>query len=109
MGWSASISISAGQGVQHLIARVDGDSYDDAKVGTQLIFDAFTKGRETYIRAVPDVVSERDFDTKIVWHRGFVRFSFADHAGPHHVLDPRETTIGLSGVIIEPPIDVTGY
>jgi hypothetical protein len=65
----------------HLVARVEGKTEEDALAGAQSVLDLFAKGRDAWIRTRPEAVSDLNFDTQEVRHRGFVRFSFKLKAG----------------------------
>lgn len=76
MGWRAEILLSFSEGTYHLYATTEGDTADDALAGAQEIYAAWANGHQSFIRALPTVSSDVDFDTKQTRHRGFVRFSF---------------------------------
>ena len=85
MTWKAEVFLSTTpDGVHNLEARVDGETNKAALAGAKMIFDAFTANRETFVQAAPEAVSETDFDTKIMRHRGYVRCAFLDKQGPIH-------------------------
>ena len=82
--WNAEILVSdqpGEAGFIHVQAKVLGDSMEDALTGAKQILDKYAAGKLAYIRAKPEAHSDRDFDTKIVVHRGWVRFSYKDEPG----------------------------
>ena len=44
--------------------------------GAEYILETFAKGRAAVIRAKPEAMSERDWDTQLMRHSGYVRFSY---------------------------------
>lgn len=72
------------QGTYHLIGQAIGDSKEECQALAEFVTKAFTEGRETYMRIEPESDTWKDFDTKEIQHRGYVRFSFLDHPGPIH-------------------------
>src|ERR1700675_3131157 len=100
--WTAEILFSPQSEIDklmHCSVIVVAKSQDDALAGAQYVLDLFAKGRDAWIRTVPEVVQETCFDTKETQIRGFVRSSFALKAGdwfyptPHAAVDR-----GLAGV-----------
>jgi hypothetical protein len=82
--WTAEVTLSPEwhkADFIHLMVIVEGKTKEDALAGAQSVLNVFAIGRTAYIRAEPEAVSERDFDTQEVRHRGFVRFSFKLKAG----------------------------
>jgi hypothetical protein len=86
MAWAAQISLSFAEGWHHLYAMVDGDAPEEVHAAAQMIFDSFATGHETFVRMLPEAVSEKDFDSKITRHRAWTRISFRLEDGPHHLL-----------------------
>jgi hypothetical protein len=77
-GWLAELTVSdeiSPDGLVHCQVRVRGDSQEQALKATQYLFQMFTGGRESYIRAYPEALSDLDFDTKQTLHQGYARFS----------------------------------
>lgn len=83
--WTADVTLApkwqTKDPLQHLECRVKGETNRDALQGAQFILELFAKGRRAYIRALPEVASEIDFDSKTVLHHGYVRFSFLFEPG----------------------------
>lgn len=81
----AEVILTKSGDLWHLQAWSKGESADQALAAVSLIYEAFTKRFETWVRAVPEVTNEQDFDTKTMRHAGFVRFSFSEREGPIHM------------------------
>jgi len=82
MTWSVTVQVSRDEsGAHHVYAVSDGDNKDDSLAAVQFVKDNFVRGRLTAMRVEPEAESERDFDTKLTRHRGFVRFTFFDVPG----------------------------
>lgn len=79
-----SISLSKSGNLWHLEAISNASEAATALRAVQLVYETFTSKFESWVRAEPSATSERDFDTKLWRHRGYVRFSFEEHAGPVH-------------------------
>ena len=89
-GWSAVVHHAPPHetgGLWHVYATTDGESRERALEAAQWVFDVFTQGRLTVVRAGPEVASETNFDTKAVRHAGFVRFSYRFTTGDHFHVD----------------------
>lgn len=86
MGWRAEILLSFSDGMFHLYATTDGDTHDDALAGAQEIYDTYANSHQSFIRSLPVATSERNFDTKQMRHRGFVRFWFLPTNGPNQIV-----------------------
>lgn len=98
----AEVVLTKSGDLWHLQARSEGESAEQALTAVQVIYDAFTRRFETWVRAVPEVASDQDFDTKAMRHAGFVRFSFTEREGPIHM--PEMPTGDVSfGLIAEQP------
>jgi hypothetical protein len=83
-GWDAEVLISNEPneaGFWHVQGRVMGDTNTAALAGATQIIHSYADGKLTYVRAKPEAMSEVDFDTKKVLHRGYVRFSFKNEPG----------------------------
>lgn len=71
-------------GFMHCTAKVVGRTEAHALDGAKAVLDLFAKGREAFVRVAPEASTERDFDTKEVRYRGYVRFSVKLEAGEWH-------------------------
>ncbi len=88
MSWTAQIMLSCDDdGMHHLSAVTESGDAKNALNGAGLIFDAFTRDHETFIRADPEVNTETDFNSKVTRSRGYTRFSFRLEDGPHHQVE----------------------
>lgn len=99
-GWSAEILCSdeSEQGVSQIYCKTKGDSVELARSGAEWVLAAFADGRESFIRNPPEASSDKDFDTKEIHHRGFVRFSFCRHAGKRHEMPNPMPALNLNGL-----------
>jgi hypothetical protein len=88
----AEVIVTKNGDVWHLYARSTGESNKQALDAVRIIYEAFTKSFETWVRAMPEVSSDRDFNTQIMRHAGFVRFSFIKREGPIHPPEPSAGT-----------------
>ncbi len=89
-GWTAEVLISDQpneDGFWHVEGRILGDTNGAALAGAMQIIHSYAGGKTTYVRANPESLSETDFDTEKVIHRGYVRFSFKDEPGEWHCPD----------------------
>ena len=88
--WVATVltSMINDAGFFHVICNVEGISHSAAILGAEHILNIFAKGRMAMILAKPEANSETDFDTKIIHHRGYVRFSYKLEAGDWQYPDP---------------------
>lgn len=90
-GWTAKILESESptpDGFWHVYATIDGDSAALALVGTEHILNVYAKGRMAFIRAMPEVGTDRSFDSQITRYTGFVRFSYKLESGEWTYLEP---------------------
>lgn len=61
----------------------------DCLAGAQWAADFLAKGRITVFRVRPEASHETNFDTKMIKHRGYVRFSFKLEPGEWLDCEPR--------------------
>lgn len=96
--YSIRTIISGGDGIttaRNLSATSCGDTAAEALQGVQEVFDCYSKSHETYVREYPDVASELDFDTKVMHHKGYVRFAFFNRPGKVHPPEERLNYLSL--------------
>ena len=92
--WQATIGLAKDEmGMYHVIANVDAPSKELALEGAEFIKKIFTENRETFMRFQPEAESFTDFNSRIVSHRGFVRFSFRDEPGE---IRPPQPIVGFT-------------
>lgn len=88
--WVATVIVSPANehGFFNVYATTVGSTLSDAGTAARYVLDALAFGRTAFIRAAPEAHSETSFDTNIVQHRGFVRFSYKLEPGTWHYPDP---------------------
>lgn len=90
-------------------AKPDWPTPEHCQAEIDRVLHAFADGRAAFIRRKPEVVSHKDFDTKITRHRGTVRFSFKTEPGEWSYPDPAyeqmSVGFGLAALKEEAPAD----
>ena len=74
----------ADAGITYVYAGTEGSSLEQAVAGARFIFDVFRREHEAWLRIEPTGSTETDFETRVIHHRGVVRFAFSDRAGEVH-------------------------
>jgi hypothetical protein len=102
MAWNAQPMISSsGDGWIAVYCPVYADSVAEAQAGAEFVLNALAGAKLAAIRNAPSGEAHVDFDTKVVFYKGHVRFSFRDEPGEWKYPDQSIETaqfLGLGGV-----------
>jgi hypothetical protein len=80
--WFASIDASALEtGGYHVIGSIEADSEAEALKGAEWVINSMASGKLTLIRSRPEADTYKNFDSKKVTYRGYVRFTVFDQPG----------------------------
>jgi hypothetical protein len=85
--WVATVLTSLHPNVDgffNVYCTTEGTSWLDAVNAAIHVLNVFAHGREAWIRVEPEASSDTDCDTKIIHHRGIVRFAYKLQPGSWH-------------------------
>lgn len=99
-GWVATILTgpASNDGFYQVYCTTLGETNALALAAAAHVLNVFAFGRLAMIRANLEAVSETDFDTKKMSHKGFVRFIYKLEAGEWHYPEAAEPILGFSAV-----------
>ena len=95
--WVATIIVSGipypEDGLFHVSCETVGVNQYEANAAAWYVLRHFASGRLAFIRVEPEAHSDTDFATKIIHHRGHVRFSYKLEPGEWTRADQTKVTI----------------